>query len=166
MRPGGIQGESSKHKHQTQYDGHLSDGWGAQYKGRCQPRNSQGKRIYSQTRQAVGHRIRRSGLLTLKRRRQLDRAVSTILNYTAWMEKALFTAEESQGFAPAFIKKLAAVKDNLEAVAVTLKMYSDNNKEHGTLQLMKHTMAQVDDAVKQFACIGKILDLEPSSVDS
>ena len=166
MRPGGIQDESSEHKHQTQYDGHLSDGWGAQYKGRCQPRNSQGKRIYSQTRQAVGGRIRRRGLLTLKRRQQLGSLVLMIYKHTALMTQALLTAAHSQLIDPAFIKKLAAVKDHLEAVAVTVKMYKDNNKENGTFQLMKHTMAQVDDAVKQFACLGKILDLEPSSVEA
>ena len=82
------------------------------------------------------------------------------------MTQALLRAASSQLIDPAFIKKLAAVKDNLEALAATVKMHSENNKEHGTLQLMKHTMAQVDDAVKQFACIGKILDLEPSSVEA
>ena len=58
------------------------------------------------------------------------------------------------------------MKDNLEAVAVTVKMYNDNNKEHGTPQLIKHTMAQLGEAVKQFACLRKILDLGPSSVDA
>ena len=159
MRPGGIQDESSEHKHQTQYDGHLSDGWGAQYKGRCQPRNSQGKRIYSQTRQAVGHRIRRRGLLTLNRRRQLDTAVSTILNYTAWMEEALVAAEGSQFFAPAYIKNLAAVKDNLELVAAATKRYNENNKEEGTIKVKQHAMAQMDDSAKQFKHLRKILDM-------
>ena len=81
------------------------------------------------------------------------------------MEKALLAAEKSQLFSPAFISKLAAVKDNLEVVAAAIKRYNENNKEDGTLQVKKHAMDHVDEAVKQFAYVRRILHLEPSSVE-
>ena len=89
------------------------------------------------------------------------------------MDGALVAAEESHFFAPAYIKNLAAVKDNLELVAAATKRYNQNNKEEGTMELKRHAMAQIDDAAKQFAHLRKILDLaggkifemKPSSVE-
>ena len=48
----------------------------------------------------------------------------------------------------------------MEVVAAATKRYKENNKGHGTLRLIKHAMVQVDEAVKQFAYLRKILDLE------
>ena len=66
------------------------------------------------------------------RRRQLDRVVITINEQTASMTEALLGAGNSQFIDPEFMKKLVAMKDNLEAVAVAVKMYRKQNEEHGT----------------------------------
>ena len=55
------------------------------------------------------------------------------------MTEALLRAANSQLIEPAFIKKLAAVKDKLEALAATVKRYNENDNEHGTLQLITRT---------------------------
>ena len=99
--------------------------------------------------------------------------VSTLFNYTVWMEEALVAAKESQFFAPEYIKNLAAVKDNLALVAAATKRYTENNKEQGTMDLKRHAIAQMDEATKEFAPFRKILELarghtfelKPSSVE-
>ena len=144
MRPGDIQDESSKDEHQQVL--------------RCGASRAV-KRIYSRKYDAVWQRIRRRGSLTLSRRRQLDNMVSTLLNYTAWMEEALVAAEESQLLAPEYIKNLVAVKDNMVRVAAATKRYNENNKEEGTIKVKQHAMAQMDDAAKQFTHLRKILDM-------
>ena len=85
--------------------------------------------------------------------------VSTLLNYTAWMEEALVAAEVSQLLAPEYIKNLVAVKDNMVRVAAATKRYNENNKEEGTIKVKQHAMAQMDDAAKQFTHLRKILDM-------
>ena len=165
MRSDGIQDQRSEDEDQKVYNRYLSDACGALHKGGCKPGGSQVQRIYSRNYDAVWQRIRRRGSLTLSRRLQLEKMVSTMVHYTAWMEKALLAAEQSQLFSPAFISKLAAVKDNLEVVAAALKRYNENDKEDGTLQVKKHAMGHVDEAVKQFAYVRRILHLEPSSVE-
>ena len=80
------------------------------------------------------------------------------------MTQALRSAEESQLCHPSFIKKLAAVKDNLEVVAAEAKMYKEKNKEHGTQQLLKHVLAELSDACKQFAYLRKLLHLERAEI--
>ena len=52
------------------------------------------------------------------------------------------------------------LKDNLELVAAETKRYRENNKEHGTLQLIKDAMVQLDETVEHFAYLDKLLDLE------
>ena len=76
------------------------------------------------------------------------------------MKQALLTAAHSQLIDPAFMKKLAAVKDSLEAEAVKIKTYNENNKEHGTMQLKERVMYELVDARKQFAYLCRLLDLE------
>ena len=39
-------------------------------------------------------------------------------------------------------------------------MYNEKNKEHGTQQLLKHVLAELSDACKQFAYLRKLLHLE------
>ena len=71
----------------------------------------------------------------------------------------MLAAEKSQLIAPASVKKLAAVKNDLvAAAATTMDKASDN--EHGTLFFRKRTIALLVDARKQFAYLSKILDLE------
>ena len=138
MRPGDIQDESSKHEHQQVL--------------RCRASRAVKNRRPSQLKT-----IARA--LTHAKRRQLDNMVSTMLNYTAWMEEALVAAEESQLLAPEYIKNLVAVKDNMVRVAAATKRYNENNKEEGTIKVKQHAMAQMDDAAKQFTHLRKILDL-------
>ena len=76
------------------------------------------------------------------------------------MKQALLTAAHSQLIDPAFLKKLAAVNDSLKVVAVKIKTYNENNKEHGTMQLKERVVYELVDARKQFAYLSKILDLE------
>ena len=96
----------------------------------------------------------------MARQRQLDTLEFEIYKHTTLMMKDLRTAAHSQLINPAFIKELAAVKDNLEALAATVKMHSENNKEHGTRQLLNHAMVQVDEAANMLVYLWKILDLE------
>ena len=138
MRPGDIQDESSKHEHQQVL--------------RCRA-----SRAVKNRRPYQLKTIARA--LTHAKRRQLDNMVSTLLNYTAWMEEALVAAEESQLLAPEYIKNLVAVKDNMVRVAAATKRYNENNKEEGTIKVKQHAMAQMDDAAKQFRHLGKILDM-------
>ena len=159
MRSDGIQDQRSEDEDQKVYNRYLSDACGALHKGGCKPGGSQVQRIYSRKYDAVWQRIRRRGSLTLIRRRQLDNMVSTLLNYTAWMEEALVAAEESQLLAPEYIKNLVAVKDNMVRVAAATKRYNENNKEEGTIKVKQHAMAQMDDAAKQFTHLRKILDM-------
>ena len=102
--------------------------------------------------------------MTLHGRDQLDRVVLTIYKNTESMTEALLRAANSQLIDPAFIKKLVALKDNLELVAAEIKRYRENNKEHGTLQLIKHAMVQLDEAVEHFAYLDKLLDLERAKI--
>ena len=107
--------------------------------------------------------------MTLKRRQQLGSLVLMIYKHTALMTQALLTAAHSQLIDPAFIKKLAAVKDNLEALAVTVKMHNENNKEHGTKQLQQRVLFELVAARKQLTYLCRLLDLVacwtwPSSV--
>ena len=87
------------------------------------------------------------------RRRQLDRVVITINEHTASMTKALLRAGNSQFIDPTFMKKLVAMKDHLEVVALTIREYKHNNKEQGT-------PLQVSEARRMFAYLCKVLDLE------
>ena len=91
---------------------------------------------------------------------KLDRVVCIIYKNTASMTEGLLRAVNSQLIEPAFIKKLAGLKDHLELVVAETKRYRENDKEHGTLQLIKHAMLQVDEAVEHFAYLGQLLDLE------
>ena len=139
MRHGDIQDESSKHEQQKVLERCMASR-AVKHRRSCQLKTS-------------------ARALTVAKRRQLDNMVSTLLNYTAWMEEALVAAEESQLLAPEYIKNLVAVKDNMVRVAAATKRYNENNKEEGTIKVKEHAMAQMDDAAKQFRHLGKILDM-------
>ena len=149
MQHGGIQDESSKHEQQKVYKRSLS-----------QTANAELLRPLSKTKEALRSRLRKHGLLTMTRRQAIDRMLCAIHNNIAWMTEVLLSAAGSQLCQPSFIKKLAGLKDNLELVAAETKRYRENDKEHGTLQLIKHAMVQVDEAVEHFAYLGQLLDLE------
>ena len=175
MRPGGGQDEGSKHEHVKMHGRCHSDNSGARDKRLCRSNNCRRPIVRGGDRpnRAGRVRLKRAGLLSIAKRQQLDNMVFTLFNYTAWMKEALVVAEESQFFAPAYIKKLAAVKDNLALVAAATKRYTENDKEHGTMDLKRHAIAQMDEATKGFAHLRKILELarghtfemKPSSVE-
>ena len=102
--------------------------------------------------------------MSIKERQQLDHIVSTIDSLTVWMAEALLDTECSQLFIPPFIKKLAAVKDNLEVVAAKINTYKAKNKEHDTALLKQRAMCMVDAARRQFSYLRKLLDMEPACV--
>ena len=152
MRPGGMQDDGSDHEHQT-VDKRYRSQWKRldvppkyylnwrysqtynAFKQRLwkhKRRNGIQTKIYSQTEMAVRTRTRRSGSLSIARRRQLDTLEFEIYKHTTLMMKDLCTAAHSQLINPAFIKKLTAVKDNLEVVAAKINTYKEKNKEHGT----------------------------------
>ena len=162
MRPGGIQDESSNHEHQTVHERYLSDTCGGQYKGQVRSRHV--NRKYSQTRTATAARERRSGSLSLPRRRQLLKVGDTIHAHTALMTAALQRAVNSEFIDPEFMKKLSTAKDNLEAVAVAIKIYIDQNKERGTGQLKERATLQVSEARSWFTYLDKILAMEPAEL--
>ena len=76
------------------------------------------------------------------------------------MTEALLRTKNSQITEPAFIKKLAALKDNLDMVAAATKRYNENNKKGDSLQLVRVAMVQLDEAVEHFAYLDKLLELE------
>ena len=155
MRPDVIQDEHMNHEDQIVHEQYLSDTCGGQYKGSCQALRKDVTRNYSQTRSATATRQTRSGSLSSKRRRQLDCVVLYVNEHTASMTEALLRAANSQCIDPAFLKKLMAVKADLEAVAVNIKMYREykhNNKEQGT-------PLQVSEARKWFTYLDKILSM-------
>ena len=101
--------------------------------------------------QRVYYRLRQKGVTSLRGRYQLDRLVPQIHNETQSMTEALLRAANSQIIEPAFITKLTAMKDNLEMVAATTKTDNTDNKKGDSLQLVRDTMFQLDEAVQHFA---------------
>ena len=183
MRPDVIQDERSHHEDQTVDTGNRSHCKRlrlapkmhrnrAVYKRHWEYLRRSGvstKRQLSLTKHAVRMRLKNQGSLTLKRRQLLDSLVLRINKHTALMTQALLTAAHSQLIDPAFIKKLAAVNDSLEVVAVEIKTYKENNKEHGTKQLQQRVLFELVRARKQLTFLDGLLDLVacwtwPSSV--
>jgi len=180
MRPNVIQDERSDHEDQTvgtRYSSHCkrlrllpklhpnrrySQTYGAVYNRFWwqQRRSGVPPRPRSQHKKAVDDRIRRSGSLTPKRRQQLDTLVLAIYKHTALMKQALLTAAHSQLIDPAFLKKLAAVNDSLKVVAVKIKTYNENNKEHGTKQFQQRVRFELVAARKQLEYLCRLLTLE------
>ena len=80
------------------------------------------------------------------------------------MTEALLRAANSQIIEPAFIKKLTALKDNLEMVAAATKTDNANNNKADSLQLVRDTIVQRDEAVQHFAYLDKLLALEHSEL--
>ena len=76
------------------------------------------------------------------------------------MTKALVGAGNSKFIDPVFMEQLVAVKDNLEAASVAVKMYMEQNEEHGTAQLKLRASLQVSEARKWFTYLDKILAME------
>ena len=156
MRPGGIQDESSKHEHQNvpkllRFLSQTKDvvrAEGRQY--RSTPLQ------FSQSSKAVSaRRIRASSLMTIQRR---QRRHNVIYSHTAWMGRVLLAAEKSQLIDAAFVKKVAAVKDDLEVAAAALTMRKESDYVHRAL--FKRAMNQLVEARRMCAYLCKVLELE------
>ena len=156
MRPGGIQDESSKHEHQNvpkllRFLSQTKDvvrAEGRQY--RSTPLQ------FSQSSSAVRkRRIRASSLMTLQRRRLRH---NVIYSYTAWMGRVLLAAEKSQLIDPAFVKKVAAAKYDLDVAAAAPTMCKESDCVHRAL--CKRAMRQLVRARSMYAYLCKVLELE------
>ena len=76
------------------------------------------------------------------------------------MTEALLRAAKSVFIDPAFMKKLAAVKDNLDGVACAINIYIDQNKERATGQLKQRATLELSEARDLFRYMHKILTME------
>ena len=151
MRPGGIQDESSKHEHQevpkllrflsqtkNVVKAHLT---------RLRPYPQK----FSQSSKAVWA----PSFMTLQGK---QRRLNVIYTHTAWMGRVLLAAEKSQLIDPAFIKKVAAVKDDLEVAAAAPTMCKESDCVHRAL--CKRAMRQLVRARSMYAYLCKVLELE------
>ena len=143
MRPGGIQDESSKHEH---------------------PKVPKLLRFLSQAKFFVYYHgtkrltPRQLCQSPIKRRRMLHKLSGIIYSHTAWMGEVLLAAERSQLIDPAFVKKAAAVKDDLEMAAAAPTM--DNVSGYVHAARLKRAMVQLVNARRTFAYLCKVLDVE------
>ena len=151
MRPGGIQDESSKHEHQevpkllrflsqtkNVVKAHLT---------RLRPYPQK----FSQSSKAVWA----PSFMTLQGK---QRRLNVIYTHTAWMGRVLLAAEKSQLIDAAFVKKVAALKDDLEVATAALTMPKENSYVH--LTLFKRAIIQVNEARRLCAYLCKVLDVE------
>ena len=74
------------------------------------------------------------------------------------MGHVLLAAEKSQLIDPAFVKKVAAVKDGLEVAAAAPTMHNARYYEH--FALCKRPMIQLVEARRMCAYLCKVLDVE------
>ena len=74
------------------------------------------------------------------------------------MGRVLLAAEKSQLIDPAFVKKVAAVKDDLEVAAAAPTMHNASDYEH--FALWKRQMIQLVDARRMCAYLCKVLVLD------
>ena len=84
----------------------------------------------------------------------------TIYKQSASMTEALLHAAKSVFIDPAFMKKLAAVKDKLDGVADAINIYIEQNKERGTGQLKERATLELSEARNWFTYMDKILAME------
>ena len=167
MRPGDIQDEGSDHEHQTV---------DMRFRSWCKSFNFTPKYYlnwrYAQTYNAFKQmlrnlnwryshlcgipRKRRSGSLSIARRRQLDAVLFEINKTTALMTEDIRTPELAQFINPAMIKKLAAVKNRLEVVAAKINTCKKKNKQHDTPQLERHAISLAVAARRQFRYLDKL----------
>ena len=86
--------------------------------------------------------------------------VITIYKQSVSMTEALHHAAKSVCIDPAFIKRLAVVKANLDRGACAINTYIEQNKERGTGQLKERATLELSEARKWFTYMDKILAME------
>ena len=96
--------------------------------------------------------------MTTAQRLRLQNLSDVIDSHTAWMGEVLLAAERSQLIDPAFVKKAAAVKDDLEMAAAAPTM--DNVSGYVHAARLKRAMVQLVNARRTFAYLCKVLDVE------
>ena len=75
------------------------------------------------------------------------------------MGRVLLAAEKSQVIDPAFVKKVAAVKGDLEVAAAATVMHKESDNVHGALPVLKRALVQLVEARRMCAYLFKILGL-------
>ena len=86
--------------------------------------------------------------------------VITIYEQSASMTEALHHAAKSVCIDPAFIKRLAVVKANLDRVACAINTNIEQNKERGAGQLKQRATLELSEARSLFRYMDKILAME------
>ena len=86
--------------------------------------------------------------------------VITMSEQSASMTEALHHAAKSVCIDPAFIKRLAVVKANLDRGACAINTYIEQNKERGTGQLKQRATLELSEARDLFRYMDKILAME------
>ena len=161
MLPGGIQDEDgiSKHKHNEVYKRKRFVSARAMYQRMWRARQT-GYRMPSQTKYAVIMRRKRAGILSIKRRQQLERLLFTIYKETAWMKGVLLKVTDSAYFDDAFVENIARLCDTLvKDVAFEIVKYNEENKEVDTITLKQRALDKLVEARRQFKQLQKVVSL-------
>ena len=89
---------------------------------------------------------------------KLTKSLSTFAEAAREMEIQLITATTNSNIiSPALVQRLAAVKCEIDAEAAALVLYKESNREEDTVQVVKRSMAKLNDAKNQFKVIAKML---------
>ena len=93
---------------------------------------------------------------------KLTKSLSTFAEAAREMEIQLITATTNSNIiSPALVQRLAAVKCEIDAEAAGLALYKESNREEDTVQVVKRSMAKLNDAKNQFKVIAKMLKAMP-----
>ena len=93
---------------------------------------------------------------------KLNKSLSTFAEAAREMEIQLITATTNSNIiSPALVQRLSAVKCEIDAEAAALALYKESNREEDTVQVVKRSMAKLNDAKNQFKVIAKMLKAMP-----
>jgi len=110
----------------------------------------------------TNHVVNDEGTLSKLNLAKLIKILSTFADAARDMETQLITATSSSDIiSPALVQRLAAVKCEIDAEAAGLALYKESNREEDTVQVVKRSMAKLNDAKNQFKVIAKMLKAMP-----
>ena len=162
MLPGGIQDEDgiSKHKHKEVCKPKRVMASRGLYNKLWRRSKPSVHRELSQNKIAVRMRRRRAGILSIKRRQQLERLLFTIYKETAWMKGVLLKVTDSAYFDDAFVANIARLCDTLvKDVAFEIVKYNEKNKVVDTSTLKQRALDKLVEARQQFRLLQKVVSL-------
>ena len=108
------------------------------------------------------HSVKDDGALSNLSVGKLNKTLSTFADAAREMETQLINATtNSDIISPALVQRLAAVKCEIDAEAAALALYKESNREEDTVQVVKRSMAKLNDAKNQFKVIAKMLKAMP-----